>query len=212
MPAPFGSMFRRLFSPSLLFPCLLIGCTPLGGWLYDDPQIAFSRLTERPNHEPGLPFDLVLIVYNCNDFDLTGTHLDLSLSVGGVAFSKVSWANAFNVKNLESTNLTVPLAVTADSARELEGLLSAGNEVELHGEVAVNTPVGRRLIPFAQRGTIALSSMDTSSGSNSMRLAAGYGHWCRRGHSEPLRAPGRPRGIPIDPMPQRGDPGAGGRP
>ena len=203
-------MFRPL-SLSFLFLCLLTGCTPLGGWLYDDPQIAFSRLTERPNHEPGMPFDLVLIVYNCNDFDLTGTHLDLSLSVGGVAFSRVSWANAFNVKNLESTNLTVPLAVTADSARELEGLLSAGNEVELHGEVAVNTPVGRRLIPFAQHGTIALSSVDSSSASNSMRLAAGYGHWCRRGHSEPLRAPGRPQGIPLEPIPQRPNQEVGGK-
>ncbi len=178
-------MSRRNLAVLLSF-VVLGGCTPLGAWIYDDPQVVFSRLTVRPGNQSGLPYDLVLTVYNCNDYDLTGTTLDLSLSAAGSPLSKVTYTDAFTIRNLETTNLTIPLALSPDSESGFWSALEvAGDNVELVGQLTLNTPIGPRRVRFGRRGSLAVSAMDRTPLANAVRFTPGYGHFCQRRHLGP---------------------------
>ena len=60
-------------------------CTPLGGWIYDDPTFVLNEVESRDGGE--VPDTLALTFTGCNrnDFAVLGTESGLSIQLGGVA-------------------------------------------------------------------------------------------------------------------------------
>jgi hypothetical protein len=192
-------MLRPKRSNLVLLATLLCGCTPFGFWIYDDPQVMLSRLAVRPGNQADLPYEFVVVVINCNDYDLTGTSLDLTLRTGGESRT-LSYTTAFTVRNLESTNVKVPVALSPDSVLIFrDALTSVGDDVEVAGRLQVTTPIGRREVTFTRRGALTVAEVDTgSSNTSALRWVPGYGHFCVRHRAGPGDLFGGQTGKPID--------------
>ena len=132
---------------------LLLGCTPLGAWVYDDPSFHLTRV------EPSYPgasgpegdsLNLIFLACNRNDYDLQLQHVSAQLAVTGHATSPSGRADHYTLptRTMSEIQVTVALADSAIAADKVH------RRFELLGETTVSTPAGDRLVAWKQRGTV----------------------------------------------------------
>jgi hypothetical protein len=177
----------------------LLGCTPLGLWVYADPGLEVSRV--RVDHDPGAdPVVLGLAVWNPNDYDLATSRLELQLKLDDMPVGSYSRDSIVPLPQVGLAHLTLPLAVPRGAVRQrIRTLASGTHRFAVEGQATFSTPFGPRKVRFAHQGDLAFG------GANESRIvttvaADSTDHRARRGIYSP-RLP--------DPGPQpRLEPGA----
>ena len=132
----------------------LLGCTPLGGWLYDDPTFVLSEVEVRGGTDVSDTLALVLTGCNRNDFAVIGTSLGVSMAVEGQPLAPIAVEELFTLNQRDSLRFVVPLAWQPPAERPNGGRV----QIALSGYTILKTPIGERRVPFMQRGSFGLST------------------------------------------------------
>ena len=102
----------------------------------------------------GGTLDILLNVYNPNNFRLDGSRITYRVFADSVAVGGGSLDQQFTVQNGDSTQLRLPLSFTyaglGAAARQLQNQGAVNYRVT--GEIEVATPVGRFTRPYDQTG------------------------------------------------------------
>ena len=142
----------------ILSALLLAGCASLPAY-FKDPDLKLQRVLVRGVGLTGGTMDLVVGVYNPNNFDLHGTRLRVGLDVENSHVGDVEYASDFQVQKGDTTAVTLPVQF------EWHGLAGAARAAlgygelpyKLTGQLTVETPFGDRRIPFTREGRAPLS-------------------------------------------------------
>ena len=134
----------------------LVGCTPLGGWLYGDPSFALTEVrVHGDNTATGDTVEFLVMGCNLNDFDLMGTSMAMSLKVDGRTVSETRLEGYYSLAMRDSTRLLQPLTVPISELRKEKG----GGRLPyvLAGETVLQTPIGERTVRFQVKGDVSVS-------------------------------------------------------
>lgn len=171
----------------LLGICLLsaaAACTPLGGWVYDDPRLEVSRV--RLDHDTAGPDPVVLglAITNPNDYDLTTARFELQLRLDDITVGHFSRDSVIPVPQLAVADMGLPLTVPHGMVRHQITALSKGTHRFLvEGRATFSTPFGPRNVRFAHAGDLAFGGSSTpvagSDDSAAVRRLEEYGRQIR---------------------------------
>ena len=74
-----------------LVAVLLVACTPMGVWLYEEPTVGLEDvLIDTSTGESALPPYVILAVKNRNDFELSLRHVELVLHIDGGEIGRIA--------------------------------------------------------------------------------------------------------------------------
>lgn len=144
----------RRFVPvvPLVLATVLGSCTPLGLWVYTEPQVALSGIQISLDTEAE-PLGMVLQVINPNYFELTVTQVEARLQLDEALVGQVAQANGASVPERGEAQVHVALPASDSLRRALSAQLSAGtHRYAVSGMLTLATPIGKRRIPFAATG------------------------------------------------------------
>ncbi len=153
---------------------MVLSCTALGGWLYDDPSFALRSVSTRRG-PPGLAgadsLELVFEGCNRNDYDLIGKGFRARLMVGGLPVGEGEREQPvlLATRDTSSFTITVPL-----QAGRIDSVPQA--HFELASQATLHTPMGERPVTFTVRGLLEV-------GDSGERWSADSGPPCRPGRS-----------------------------
>ena len=136
----------------------LAGCAGMGDF-FQDPELRLHHIVVRSVGLTGGTLDFVLDVHNPNSFDLRGTELRVGFDVEGSHLGDVDFQDDFAVQKGDTTRLTLPLRFEwAGVGSAVRAALGYGDiPYKMKGEVALQTPFGRRAVPFTREGRAPLS-------------------------------------------------------
>jgi hypothetical protein len=145
----------------LLFPFALgvTACTAAGliPAVFTPPTVRLHHLALRNTNLTGGTLDVVLAFYNPNRVRISGTRLEAGLDIDRNHFGDIVLADAFQLANLDTTLVTVPLAFQwIGAALSARSVLNTG-AVNYHitGNASVNTPLGQVVqVPFSGEGSV----------------------------------------------------------
>src|SRR4029453_18200118 len=66
----------------------VLGCTPLGAWVYSDPDLEVGRVRLTQEGSDRAPLLVAITVRNPNDYDLSSARLELALQLDNVAIGE----------------------------------------------------------------------------------------------------------------------------
>ncbi|HMU61249.1 MAG TPA: hypothetical protein PKA66_05655 [Gemmatimonadales bacterium] len=163
---------RRFASPASVLTGFLIlglgvlGCTPLGGWLYSDPTFALSGVRLTFQGAPADTLQVVLTGCNLNDFELDGLTIEAQLLVNDTPVGVLQSKRAFAMKVRDSVEVTALLQIPRDDEPRVhaKGDDFVEAKYELNGRVEVATPIGVRRVALLQKGNVRFDSAGVPSG------------------------------------------------
>jgi hypothetical protein len=181
------SAMRRRRLLGIAAAATLVACTPLGLWVYDDPQFEVSRV--RVDHDPNaVPVTLGLAVWNPNDYDLSTARLELQLTLDDMPVGSFSRDSVIPVPQVGLADLTLPLALPRGAARRIRTLGAGTHRFAVEGLATFSTPFGPRTIRFAHQGDLAFGGASVARVPTTV-AADSTDHRARRGIYSP-RLPG----------------------
>ncbi len=135
----------------LLLLLFLPGCTPLGGWLYDDPTFLLSEvaLPDWNGEHPTL--GLIITSCNRNDFSIQGSDLTIALVLAGDSVASGVFKDQFTLGMRDSTRLALRMA----TLRSLPDSEPPHLPYVLSGQAVIYTPIGTRTVHLSQKGRMA---------------------------------------------------------
>jgi LEA14-like dessication related protein len=146
---------------------VLVSCTPLGLWVYDDPVVTVSRVTLELKESRRLgrsPLVVALAVDNPNTYALSAERVELSLRLDGVAVGRVQRDSSVPVATAAVSTVDLPLALQRQTTPErLAALGSGAHSFAVKGRAIFRTPFGTRKVPFEQEGSMVFGERPTSS-------------------------------------------------
>ncbi|HYN80844.1 MAG TPA: LEA type 2 family protein [Gemmatimonadaceae bacterium] len=145
-------MRRRIFVAAIAVA--LGGCASIGLGSFKQPLVQFSDVKIRGLGLTGGALDIVLSVYNPNQFDLNATRLTYKLMVEDKELGSGVLDRAFRVDDRDSTFVTIPMDFTyAGLGAAGRQLLSSGAvNYRVVGDIGLETPLGRFTAPYDQSG------------------------------------------------------------
>jgi LEA14-like dessication related protein len=145
---------------------LLGGCTPLGLWLYEDPVVSVSRITLQFGHpKPSRsPVIVALDLDNANDYPLSTEQVELSLRLNGVPIGQLRRDSLHPVATDTVSTLALPLVLAKHATPEsLRALVSGTHSFAVRGRATFRTPIGTRMVRFAQEGSLVFGARSSGS-------------------------------------------------
>lgn len=143
----------RLRSLCCLLPVL--ACTPLGVWLYQDPQVTVDRVRVNAGAQGTSPVIVALAVHNPNDFPVSATRLEFRLVLDDLPIGRLDREGRVSVPKGVAT---VALPIETDRATtpaRLQAFNSGVHRFAIEGRATFATPLGKRKVRFAQQGELA---------------------------------------------------------
>jgi LEA14-like dessication related protein len=137
--------------------CLLPGlaCTPLGLWLYEDPQVTVDRVRVDVDGLSTRPVVVALAVNNPNDYALSATRLEFRLVLDDLPIGGLDRKGSMSVpKGVATMALPIETDRTTTPAR-LQAFNSGVHRFAIEGRATFTTPIGKRKVRFAQQGELA---------------------------------------------------------
>jgi LEA14-like dessication related protein len=138
----------------------LAGCASLGVGGFKQPVVSFNDLQVEGIGTRGGTVDVVLSVYNPNNFRLDATQLTYKLLVDTTAVGDGVYNTQFAVQSGDSTIVRLPVSLSysglAAAAKQLKETGSVNYRVI--GDVTVNTPVGSFTRPYDRTGRFSTLS------------------------------------------------------
>jgi LEA14-like dessication related protein len=142
----------------ILGAALVGGCAGLPGY-FKDPDLHLDRVVMRGVGLTGGTMDLVVGVYNPNNFDLRGTKLQVGFDVEDSHVGDLEYDNEFQVQKGDTAKLTLPVRFNwsglAGAARTALGY--GDLPYKLKGQLTFQTPFGDRKVPFTHEGRAPLT-------------------------------------------------------
>ena len=138
---------------------VLGGCAGGLGDLFQPPAVGLDRVVLRGIGLTGGTLDLVVNVDNPNGFNLRGTRLQLGLDVRDAHVGDIDWQDPFTVHNDSTTTLTLPVTFTwVGVGGAVRTALGYGElPYTMKGQVHLDTPWGRKVVPFTHQGRAPLT-------------------------------------------------------
>ncbi len=145
--------------------CLLLlvstaACSGIGD-LFREPDIQLDRVIVRSIGTTGGNLDLVVKVENPNHFRLQGTRLEVGVDVEGSHLGDIAYDEDFSVSENGTTTITLPLKFGwAGVGSAVRAALASGElPYEMKGQAELQTPWGRREVPFTTEGRVPLTRL-----------------------------------------------------
>jgi LEA14-like dessication related protein len=152
-------VFRR---PLVVVLALLsVGCVPLGRQAFRNPTVELRDIRVRALGLEGGSLDLVLDVYNPNDFRMDATRLTYTLSADSGAVASGAVTKRVTLMNKAHNDVSLPVSF---SMKELMGaaqiLLRKGSvDYTVKGNVTVDTPFGSFTRPYEGKARLDNASL-----------------------------------------------------
>jgi LEA14-like dessication related protein len=149
---------RLRLTYGILGASLLGGCAGLQG-VFKDPDLRLNRVIVRGVGLTGGTMDLIVGIYNPNNFDLNGTKLQLGFDVEDSHVGDLEYDDDFQVQEGDTTALTLPVRFNWNGlAGAVRTALGQGDlPYKLEGQVTIQTPFGDRKVPFTREGRAPLT-------------------------------------------------------
>lgn len=145
----------------VLAAVLLGGCTPLGLWLYQDPEVTVSRITLETGGTGAsrTPVVVALALRNVNDYPVSTKRMELALRLDGVAIGQLKQESSVAVATDTVSTIALPLPLAKRVTREhLKSLASGTHSFAVRGRATFRTPIGTRDVRFAQEGSLVFGA------------------------------------------------------
>ncbi|MGH7665077.1 MAG: LEA type 2 family protein [Gemmatimonadaceae bacterium] len=129
-------------------------CSTLGRAAFEQPVVQLSDVRFNGAGLTGGSLDVILSVYNPNEFRLDATRLTYNVLVDTASLATGTLDGRFTVQADDSTTVVVPVSFT------YAGLGAAGRELmntgsvnyRVLGDVVVATPLGNFTVPYDRTG------------------------------------------------------------
>jgi LEA14-like dessication related protein len=151
-----GSSYIRIMKLLALIVSIA-GCAGIGA-IFKEPEIQLERAIVRGIGITGGNLDLIVNVDNPNNFTLYGTRLQVGLDVEGSHLGDITYDDDFSVTENGTTTITLPLTFGwAGVGSAVRTALSyADLPYEMKGQLELQTPLGRKTVPFTHEGRVPL--------------------------------------------------------
>lgn len=132
----------------------LAGCATLGMRHFKEPVVTFKDLKVTGLGVTGGSMEILLDVYNPNNFKLDGSRLTYHLMVDSLTVGTGSYDSRFQVEKGQSSEIRLPFSFSYSgmSAAGRQLMQTGSVEYRVLGDVTVNTPLGAFTRPYDQRG------------------------------------------------------------
>jgi LEA14-like dessication related protein len=131
------------------------GCTPLGLWVYQDPEVTVSRVRVGVDSLSNAPLLVALDLENPNDYPLSTVKLELSLELDSLQVGELSRDSMVTLPEEGISTVALPLVPGEDiSAGRLVRLGEGTHHFAVEGHAEFKTPFGKRRVRFAQEGDL----------------------------------------------------------
>jgi LEA14-like dessication related protein len=153
-------MKRMVIASIIGLGSLTAACATLGRANFKEPIVNLRDVRIIGLGTTGGSVEVVLNVYNPNNFRLDGVRLTYNVLVDTTRFGTGSYDTRFTVQKGDSTQLKLPLTFTYAGIGAAGRQLMQTGSVEYHvlGDVTVDTPLGQYTRPYDQRGRFSTLS------------------------------------------------------
>lgn len=133
-------------------------CATLGGATFREPVVTYKDAVVTGLGLSGGSIDVVLGIYNPNNFRLDGTSITYRFSVDSVPFGSGIFSDQFTVPQGDSTELRLPLSFTYSGVGQAgRQILQTGSvQYTISGDITVSTPIGSFTRPYTGRGRLTV--------------------------------------------------------
>ena len=147
---------RVLFALVVAAASAVAGCSKLGRAAFQEPTVELKDVKLRGVGLTGGNLDVVLDVYNPNQFRLDATRMTYKVAMAGDSITIASGAldSRLTLQDKTNTQVTIPVSFTyAGLGAAGRSLMNTG-AVNYHvsGDVTVGSPVGSFTIPYSATG------------------------------------------------------------
>jgi LEA14-like dessication related protein len=140
----------------LLLLAALPACTPIGLWMYQEPEVTVARVRLQTDTTGTAPMIVALDLNNPNDYPLSVTQVALELALDELSVGELARDAAVPVPKLTTTTMAFPLVRTSGATPErLQTLATGTHRFSVAGRATFTTPFGKRTVRFAQEGEMA---------------------------------------------------------
>lgn len=135
------------------------GCAGGLGDRFKAPDLQLDHFVIRGLGISGGTLDLVLDVYNPNDFTLQGTKLRVGVDVEKSHVGDIVYEDDFAVARQDTTRITLPIKFQwAGVGSAVRTALGYGDiPYTLNGVAELETPFGKKKVPFTRSGRAPLT-------------------------------------------------------
>lgn len=135
------------------------GCATLPAG-FQEPDIQLRQVVVRGVGLEGGNLDLIVQVYNPNNFSLRGTRIDAGFDVQGSHVGDITYRSDFQVQQGDTAMITLPVTFQwSGVGGALRSALSYGDlPYKLTGRATLQLPGGREVgVPFQREGRVPLT-------------------------------------------------------
>jgi hypothetical protein len=182
-------MRRRLIPLRFWWIAALPACTPLGVWVYEEPELEVARVRVSSDTAADSTVLVALALRNPNDYDLSTTRFELQLQLDDHTVGSYVRDSIVPLPRIATATLDLPFIPPSGGAKErLAALRSGTHRFVVEGRAVYRTPFGKRNVRVAHAGDMAFG-------------APGEGGSSTAGNAEPRRGlPVRMQAPAISPM------------
>jgi hypothetical protein len=132
-----------------------VACTPLGMWLYEDPEVTVSRVRVGIDSLSGAPVLIALDLQNRNDYPLSAVHVQLSLELDDQPIGELNRDSTVVLPKGATSTVALPLVLAGGvPAGRLRKFGAGTHRFMVMGQADFTTPIGKRNVRFAQEGDL----------------------------------------------------------
>ena len=133
-------------------------CATLGRATFREPVVTYKDAVVTGLGLSGGSIDVVLGIYNPNNFRLDGTAITYRFSVDSVPFGSGIFSDRFAIAQGDSTVLRLPLSFTYSGVGQAgRQILQTGSlQYTVSGDITVSTPIGTFTRPYTGRGRLTV--------------------------------------------------------
>jgi len=144
---------------------VVLGCTPLGLWMYQDPAVSVSRVRLAAEPADTAPVVVALDLSNPNDYAVSATRVEVLLRLDDLPIGQVARDSSVPLPKVTTSTVALALVPTRAATRDQLKVLGSGvHHFSVQGRATFTTPIGDRKVDFAQEGEMAFGEQ-ASSGS-----------------------------------------------
>lgn len=129
-------------------------CATVGRAAFKEPVVQLRDVRINGLGLTGGSMDVLLSVYNPNDFTLDASKMTYRIMVDSVKFADGTVDSRFNVDGNDSTVVTIPVSFTYSGIGEAgRQMINTGSvNYRVSGAVSVGTPIGSFDVPYDRTG------------------------------------------------------------
>lgn len=135
---------------------LTMACAALGRASFREPVVTLRDVRLTGLGITGGSMDVLMDVYNPNNFRLDGTRLTYAVQIDSVPFGSGALDSKFVVEKGDTSHIVLPLSFTfagvGQAGRQL--LQTGAVNYQVNGDITVATPLGQFTRPFTGRGRL----------------------------------------------------------